>query len=73
MDQIVHPQQREEVKKVFEAVAGRMLEVKSNLMKLHNSVFVAFDEILIDLKLTPDVLDIRIPRYCRTDRCVFFE
>jgi hypothetical protein len=42
---------------------GRMLEVKSLLMSASGSAFVNFDDILVDLKLTPSVLDIIAPRY----------
>jgi hypothetical protein len=40
-----------------------MLEVKSLLMSASGSAFVNFDDILVDLKLTPSVLDIIAPRY----------
>jgi hypothetical protein len=41
-----------------------MLEVKALLMTASGSAFVNFDDILVDLKLTPSVLDIVAPRYC---------
>jgi hypothetical protein len=44
---------------------GRLLEVKALLMSASGSAFVNFDDILVDLKLTPSVLDIIAPR-CRS-------
>jgi hypothetical protein len=41
---------------------GRLLEVKALLMSASGSAFVNFDDILVDLKLTPSVLDIIAPR-----------
>lgn len=43
-------------------VQGRLLEVKALLMSASGSAFVNFDDILVDLKLTPSVLDIIAPR-----------
>lgn len=50
---------------------GRILEIKSWLVKLNRDIdSVNFDDILVDLKLTPDVLEIPIPRYFVEDRKV---
>ena len=48
---------------------GRLLEIKSWMVKLNqlNDV-VQLDDILVDLKLTPDVLEIPVPRYYVEDR-----
>jgi hypothetical protein len=47
----------------------RILELKSWMVKLNklNDV-VQLDDILVDLKLTPDVLEIPVPRYYVEDR-----
>ena len=64
MDQHVHAQKRKDVQAAVESVMGRMLEVKALLMSASGTAFVNFDDILVDLKLTPSVLDIIAPRYC---------
>lgn len=48
---------------------GRILELKSWLVKLNKDIdAVNFDDILVDLKLTPDVLELPVPRYFTEDR-----
>ena len=66
MDQHVHAQKRKDVQAAVESVMGRMLEVKALLMSASGTAFVNFDDILVDLKLTPSVLDIIAPRYGTT-------
>lgn len=68
-DQMVHPQKRLDIKKALESTIGRILELKSWMVKLNklNDV-VQLDDILVDLKLTPDVLEIPVPRYYVEDR-----
>ena len=68
-DQMAHPQKRTDMKKAVEAVLGRILEIKSWLVKLNKDIdSVNFDDILVDLKLTPDVLELPIPRYFTVGR-----
>ena len=51
------------MKKALEATMGRILEIKGWLVKLNKDIdFVNLDDILVDLKLTPDVLEVHIPR-----------
>ena len=58
-DMIVHPQKRMDIRKALEAVMGRVLEVKCLLIELNKGVsFVNLDDILVDLKLAPDVLEV---------------
>ena len=58
-----HPQKRNDMKKALEATMGRILEIKGWLVKLNKDIdFVNLDDILVDLKLTPDVLEVPIPR-----------
>jgi hypothetical protein len=68
-DQMVHPQKRLDIRKALESTIGRILELKSWMVKLNklNDV-VQLDDILVDLKLTPDVLEIPVPRYYVEDR-----
>ena len=65
-DQHVHPQKRREIKITLEAVMGRMLEIKQILQQLLGPC-PNFDDIIIDLKLVPEVLEIPIPKYYRDD------
>lgn len=68
-DQMVHPQKRFTVKKALEACMGRVLEVRAAMVKLNggNDV-VHLDSILVDLKLTPDVLEVTVPKFFTEDR-----
>ncbi|XP_039351904.1 dynein regulatory complex protein 11 isoform X1 [Mauremys reevesii] len=62
-DQIVHPQKRLVIRQVLEGVMGRILELKNEMVELENSEFHYFDDILQDLKLSPEHIEIPIPRY----------
>lgn len=66
---MVHPQKRIDMKRALEACCGRILEVRHWLVKLNRGLdAVNLDDILVDLKLTPDVLEVTAPRYFREDR-----
>ncbi|XP_074120517.1 dynein regulatory complex protein 11 isoform X2 [Sminthopsis crassicaudata] len=62
-DQMVHPQKRILIRQVLDAVMGRILELKNEMVELEFSEFHYFDDILQDLKLAPEQLDIPIPKY----------
>ncbi|KAF6114245.1 IQ motif containing with AAA domain 1 [Phyllostomus discolor] len=62
-DQMVHPQKRILIRKVLDGVMGRILELKNEMVELELAEFHYFDNILQDLKLTPQQLDIPIPKY----------
>ncbi|XP_037017403.2 dynein regulatory complex protein 11 isoform X2 [Artibeus jamaicensis] len=62
-DQMVHPQKRTLIRKVLDGVMGRILELKNEMVELELGEFHYFDNILQDLKLTPQQLDIPIPKY----------
>uniref|UniRef100_A0A8C3S8L3 IQ motif containing with AAA domain 1 n=1 Tax=Chelydra serpentina TaxID=8475 RepID=A0A8C3S8L3_CHESE len=62
-DQIVHPQKRLVIRQVLEGVMGRILELKNEMVEVENSEFHYFDDILQDLKLSPEHIEIPIPRY----------
>ncbi|XJO74629.1 hypothetical protein BDV3_005425 [Batrachochytrium dendrobatidis] len=66
--QILHPQKRRLLKEVVMAVAGRVLEIKHHIVGIEYSDFQNYNDILLDLKLTPDHLRISIPRYFVEDR-----
>ncbi|KAM6945370.1 dynein regulatory complex protein 11 [Aplochiton taeniatus] len=62
-DQMVHPQKRCAVRNVLDGVMGRLLELKNQMVELEFSEFHYFDDVLQDLKMTPDDLEVPIPRY----------
>lgn len=68
-DQMVHPQKRLDMRKALEACLGRMLEIRHWMVKLNKGLdFVSLDDILVDLKLGPEVLEVPVPKYFIEDR-----
>uniref|UniRef100_A0A8B9L3X0 IQ motif containing with AAA domain 1 n=1 Tax=Astyanax mexicanus TaxID=7994 RepID=A0A8B9L3X0_ASTMX len=67
-DQIVHPQKRQVVRQVLEGVMGRLVELKNEMVELEFSEFHYLDDLLQDLKMTPEDLDVPIPRYFIRER-----
>ncbi|XP_028611238.1 dynein regulatory complex protein 11 isoform X1 [Grammomys surdaster] len=67
-DQIVHPQKRMLIRKILDGVMGRVLELKNEMVELEMTEFHYFDDILQDLKLSPQQLDVPIPRYFLKER-----
>jgi hypothetical protein len=68
-DQMVHPQKLVDMKKALEACMGRTLEIRHWLVKLNKGQdLMNIDDILVDLKLTPQELEIPTPRYFKLDR-----
>lgn len=77
-DGIVHPQKRIDIKLIVELVMSRIVELKALLIKWnppHPTLvtagcdgpmpwpYVNLDDVLVDLKLSPKVLEVPIPRY----------
>ncbi|XP_063173921.1 dynein regulatory complex protein 11 [Candoia aspera] len=62
-DQTVHPQKRLIIRQVLDGVMGRILELKNEMVELEYSEYHYFDDILQDLKLSPENIEIPIPRY----------
>mmetsp|Transcript_33907 Transcript_33907/g.75181 ORF Transcript_33907/g.75181 Transcript_33907/m.75181 type:complete len:829 (-) Transcript_33907:621-3107(-) len=68
-DQMVHPQKRLDMRKALESCIGRMLEIRHWMVKLNRGLdFISLDDILVDLKLTPEVLEVPVPKYFIEDR-----
>ncbi|XP_055069214.2 dynein regulatory complex protein 11 isoform X1 [Misgurnus anguillicaudatus] len=67
-DQIVHPQKRSVVRQVLQGVMGRLVELKNEMVELEYSEFHYFDDILQDFKMTPEDLEVPIPRYFVRER-----
>ena len=62
-DQMAHPQKLVDMKRSLEGCMGRLLEVRHWLVKINRGLdFLSIDDILVDLKLTPDKLEIPIPK-----------
>ena len=73
-DQLVHPQKRMDLRKTLEAVMGRVLEVKETLTGLKGGVnFINLDDVLVDLKLAPDVLEVPVPKFFIEDQAHLLE
>ena len=72
-DQCVHPQKHMDIKKTLEAVMGRLLEVKEKLIALKQVNFINLDDVLVDLKLTPDVLEVPVPKFFLEDQAHLLE
>eukprot|EP00112_Aurelia_sp_Birch-Aquarium-sp1_P000787 Seg1077.3 transcript_id=Seg1077.3/GoldUCD/mRNA.D3Y31 product="Dynein regulatory complex protein 11" protein_id=Seg1077.3/GoldUCD/D3Y31 len=62
-DQIVHPQKRRVLRHVLDGTMGRILELKNEMVLLEYSEYHYLDDVLSDLKLTPNDIEIPIPKY----------
>ncbi|XP_054724335.1 dynein regulatory complex protein 11-like [Uloborus diversus] len=65
---IAHPQKRRLLRRLCDSCIGRTLELKHELVSLENSEFHFLDPILLDLRLLPSDMDIKIPEYMRHSR-----
>jgi ATP-dependent 26S proteasome regulatory subunit len=66
-DQVLQPQKRGDIRIMLDSCIGRMLELKHKIIE-YCGEYVSLDEHLIDLKLTPDALEIPIPKYFVEER-----
>ncbi|NWV21713.1 DRC11 protein, partial [Origma solitaria] len=62
-DDLIHRQKRAAVQLVLDGVMGRLLEIKKEMVALEKSECLYVDDILMDLKRVPEVLEIPIPKY----------
>ncbi|CAK6958064.1 dynein regulatory complex protein 11 [Scomber scombrus] len=67
-DQVVHPQKRRVIRAILDGVIGRVLELKNEMVEKEFSEYHYMDDVLHDLKLTPEDLEIPIPRYFISER-----
>ncbi|KAF7386951.1 hypothetical protein HZH66_011403 [Vespula vulgaris] len=67
-DQIIQPQKRILLKKLLNSVIGRVLELKHELVNVDLSEHSYYDDILIKYGITPEDVEIRIPRYFNRER-----
>uniref|UniRef100_A0A8C4KYZ1 IQ motif containing with AAA domain 1 like n=1 Tax=Equus asinus asinus TaxID=83772 RepID=A0A8C4KYZ1_EQUAS len=62
-DQMVQPQKRRLLRRLLDSVAGRVLELKDDLVRTDLCESHCLDQVLQDLKLTPVQLEVPIPKY----------
>ncbi|XP_026217100.1 dynein regulatory complex protein 11-like isoform X2 [Anabas testudineus] len=67
-EQLVQPQRKKGVRVILDGLMGRLLELKAQMVDLDRSEFHCFDEVLLDLKMTPKDLQIPVPRFFLTER-----
>lgn len=67
-DQMIHPQKREVIGRLLDLTLGRLLELKAEIVKIELDDFNFFDNILIELKLTHNDVEIRVPQYFWKDK-----
>nr|AAI24724.1 Zgc:153738 [Danio rerio] len=67
-DLSVHPQKRRVIRQVLDSVMGRVLELKNEMVEKEFSEYHYMDDVIQDLKLTPEDLEIPIPRYFIRER-----
>ncbi|XP_051965417.1 dynein regulatory complex protein 11 isoform X1 [Xyrauchen texanus] len=67
-DQSVHPQKRRVIRQVLDGVMGRVLELKNEMVEKEFSEYHYMDDVIQDLKLSPEDLEIPIPRYFICER-----
>ncbi|KAJ3076108.1 Dynein regulatory complex protein 11 [Podochytrium sp. JEL0797] len=67
-DQLVHPQKRRLLKEILVGVMGRVIELKSKIVEVELSDVSNYIEILLDLKLTPEDLQLPIPKFILEER-----
>ncbi|KZC13478.1 IQ and AAA domain-containing protein 1 [Dufourea novaeangliae] len=67
-DQVIQPQKRILIKQLLDSCLGRILELKHELVEIDLSEYSYFDDILIRLGVTPQEIEIQLPRYFRRER-----
>lgn len=68
IDQIVQPQKRLLIRKILEAVLGRVLELKNDLVEADLNEYTHFGEVLSQLGLTPLHTQLVIPPVFKEER-----
>ncbi|XP_003501340.1 IQ and AAA domain-containing protein 1-like [Cricetulus griseus] len=67
-DQMVQPQKRRLLRRLLDGVAGRVLELKDELVRVDFCEIHCLDQVLQDLKLTPADLEVPIPKYFQLEQ-----
>lgn len=67
-DEMLQPQKRVLIKKLFDSCLGRVVELKHDLVSIDMMEFSYNDEIMQQLRLTPVDIELKIPKYFRRER-----
>uniref|UniRef100_H0V7Z7 IQ motif containing with AAA domain 1 like n=1 Tax=Cavia porcellus TaxID=10141 RepID=H0V7Z7_CAVPO len=67
-DQMVQPQKRLLVRRLLDSVAGRVLELKDELVRVDLCETHCLEHVLQDLMLTPADLEVPIPKYFQLEQ-----
>lgn len=67
-DQMLQPQKRILIKKLYDSCLGRILELKYDLVNLDMMEFSYNDDVMTELNLTPIDIELQIPRYIHRER-----
>lgn len=67
-DQVIQPQKRMLIKKLLDGCLGRTIELKHELVEIDLSEYSYADDILIKLNVSPQEVEIQLPRYFRRER-----
>ncbi|XP_014321857.1 IQ and AAA domain-containing protein 1-like [Myotis lucifugus] len=67
-DQMVQPQKRRLLRRLLDSVAGRVLELKDEMVRVDMCEWHCLDHVLRDLGLTPADLEVPIPKYFRQEQ-----
>ncbi|CAK6434212.1 unnamed protein product [Pipistrellus nathusii] len=62
-DQMVQPQKRRLLRRLLDSVAGRVLELKDEMVRVDMCEWHCLDHVLRDLGLTPADLEVPVPKY----------
>lgn len=62
-DQMLQPQKRVLVRKLLDMCMGRVVELKHDLVNIDIMEFSYNDQVMTELKLTPNDVELKIPRY----------
>ena len=67
-DQFIQPQKRILIKKLLDSTMGRILELKHELVEIDLSEHNYYDDTLLKYQVTPQEVEIQVPRYFRRER-----
>lgn len=69
-DEMLQPQKRLLIKKLFDSCLGRVVELKHDLVTIDMMEFSYNDTVMERLQLTPVDIELKIPKYFRRERAV---
>jgi len=67
-DQVVHPQKNQTLRRLLDGVMGRLIELKYEMIELEKSEYHFMDDVIADMELTPQDVEITVPRYYKFQR-----